>query len=379
MPRLHPQQATRGHRSIDTLDVHQLRFTQYRAVLLDQVRGGLAEHHPTRRGDRLHPLRHPDLLTDRGVTQRARTDLTGDHLTGIQSDPQLQIHTVTVSDLDGEPLGLLLNAQGRQTGANSVILQRHRRAEHRHDPVAGELVHRAAVTLHHRSGAVDQLGHDLAQPLRTRPPRRCPSNAPHRRTAPSPACTPPALAADVTGAPHSLQNLEFGGSSVPHGPHTPILWRSCHRLGHRGVFLNAPAIWCSPGADQPSRDPAAIPSVAHGNIVSPLVSRRMPYCPGDPFHRLSVWDTGRGRNCRTPGAHHRSMHRSVTVWGWSCELARRTTERLSDRGGANRRLGTVVARSSAQADRHRVERDAVRLRRGIPPQRRFARGRRAER
>ena len=39
--------------------------------------------------------------------------------------------------------------------------------------------------------AVDQLGHDLAQPLRTRPPRRCPSNAPRRRTAPSPACTPP--------------------------------------------------------------------------------------------------------------------------------------------------------------------------------------------
>ena len=23
----------------------------------------------------------------------------------------------------------------------------------------------------------------------------------------------------VTGAPHSLQNLEFGGSSVPHDPH----------------------------------------------------------------------------------------------------------------------------------------------------------------
>ena len=36
--------------------------------------------------------------------------------------------------------------------------------------VAGELVHRAAVPLHHRRAAVDQLGHDLAQPLR--PDRR---------------------------------------------------------------------------------------------------------------------------------------------------------------------------------------------------------------
>jgi 2-methylcitrate dehydratase len=48
-----------------------------------------------------------------------------------------------------------------------VILQRHRRAEQRHDPVAGELVQRAAVAAHHRSGPVNQRGHDLAQPLRT--------------------------------------------------------------------------------------------------------------------------------------------------------------------------------------------------------------------
>ena len=42
-----------------------------------------------------------------------------------------------------------------------------RRTEHGHDAVAGELVHRAAVALHHRGRTVDQLGHDLAQPLRT--------------------------------------------------------------------------------------------------------------------------------------------------------------------------------------------------------------------
>ncbi len=48
-----------------------------------------------------------------------------------------------------------------------MVLQRYRCAEHRHDAVAGELVHRAAVALHHRRAAVGQVGHDLAQPLRT--------------------------------------------------------------------------------------------------------------------------------------------------------------------------------------------------------------------
>ena len=33
--------------------------------------------------------------------------------------------------------------------------------------VTGELAHRAAVALHHRRRTVDQIGHDLAQPLRT--------------------------------------------------------------------------------------------------------------------------------------------------------------------------------------------------------------------
>jgi hypothetical protein len=48
-----------------------------------------------------------------------------------------------------------------------VILQCQRRTEHRHDPVAGELVDSAAVSLHNPSRTVDQLGHDFAQPLRT--------------------------------------------------------------------------------------------------------------------------------------------------------------------------------------------------------------------
>ena len=166
MPFLHAQQPLGRDGLIGTLDLNQLRLAESRCAF-NQSRGGRAEHHPTRRSDRLHPLSHPHLLTDGGVTERARTDLTGDHLTRVQAHPQLQVHTVAVLDLDGKPLRLLLHTQRRQAGANGVVLQRHGRAEHRHDPVAGELVHRAAVPLHHRRRTVDQFGHDLAQPLRT--------------------------------------------------------------------------------------------------------------------------------------------------------------------------------------------------------------------
>ena len=48
-----------------------------------------------------------------------------------------------------------------------MVLQRHRRAEDSHDAVTGETADRAAVPLNHHCRTVDQIGHDLAQPLRT--------------------------------------------------------------------------------------------------------------------------------------------------------------------------------------------------------------------
>jgi hypothetical protein len=56
-------------------------------------------------------LRHAHLLTDSGVTERSSTDFTGYHLTGVKSHPQLEVHTVALSDVDGKSLRLLLNAQ----------------------------------------------------------------------------------------------------------------------------------------------------------------------------------------------------------------------------------------------------------------------------
>ena len=57
------------------------------------------------------------------------------------------------------------------------------------------------------------------------------------------------VAAGAMGAPHSLQNREFGGSSVPHDPHTMA------------------AAVMSRGR----------PTAVHVDIVSPLASPHTPY------------------------------------------------------------------------------------------------------
>ena len=114
----HAKQPTGHHRRVTALDVDHLGFIQKGGVL-DQSRSGRTEHHPTRRSDRLHPLGHPDLLTDGGVTQSTRTDLTSDHLAGVQAHPQPQLDTVALLDVDRKPLRLLLYAQRRQAGAKA--------------------------------------------------------------------------------------------------------------------------------------------------------------------------------------------------------------------------------------------------------------------
>ena len=55
-----------------------------------------------------HPLRHPHLLTNSGVTQSARADLASDHLPH-SGPPAAHLHTVAVVDSDGDPLRFLLN------------------------------------------------------------------------------------------------------------------------------------------------------------------------------------------------------------------------------------------------------------------------------
>src|SRR6516225_9514171 len=73
------------HRLLGTLDADHLGITQQHSAV-DQTGCRFAEHHPTRRRHRLHPLGHTYLLADRGITQRPRADFTCDDLARVQAD-----------------------------------------------------------------------------------------------------------------------------------------------------------------------------------------------------------------------------------------------------------------------------------------------------
>ena len=65
----------------------------------------------------------------------------------------------------------------------------------------------------------------------------------------------------------------------------------------------------------PSRDPAAVPSIPHVNMVSPLVNRRVPYRPGDRSIGYQYGGTA------VPRGHTIVVRRSVTVClGWCSQL-----------------------------------------------------------
>jgi hypothetical protein len=72
--------------------------------------------------------------------------------------------TIEEGHLDRQPVGILLDGRRGHTRAKSLILQRDWGAEQRHHPVAGVL-HGSAVAAGHRRRPLQQLGHDLAQPL----------------------------------------------------------------------------------------------------------------------------------------------------------------------------------------------------------------------
>ena len=155
------QQAAGRRRLVGALYLNQFRLAE-RSHNIHESRGGQAEHHPAWGRRRLHSLRHSDMLADGRVTQSARTDFTGYHLTGVQADTNGEFNAVATVHPRGNDLSRLLDPQRSKTRPHRMVLQRHRRAENRHDPVAGEFVHRAAVALHHRTREIHKLGHDLA-------------------------------------------------------------------------------------------------------------------------------------------------------------------------------------------------------------------------
>src|SRR5262249_18399122 len=115
---------------------------------------------------------------------------------------------------------------------------------------------------------------------------RSPSNAPHRRTAPSPAC--PRRVSLLPTPPHRIPNRtsRFPAARY-HTMSTPILSSSWHRLGPRGMPLEA----------KRSRHVAvAIPEVrvSRGIVVSPRPQSWQPQQPDLTYHQtLFGW---RGRS-----------------------------------------------------------------------------------
>ena len=160
------QQASRRNRAFGALDRDRLRFAEHDNVF-DKPRGRLAEHHSARRRCRLHPLRHADLLADRRVGACTRTDFPRDDFPRVQTDPKQQFDSVAIRDVERELLRLHLKVHSGEAGPKGMVLQRNWGSEHRHDAVTGELVDCACVPLHHGSCVLDQLRHDLAQPLGT--------------------------------------------------------------------------------------------------------------------------------------------------------------------------------------------------------------------
>ena len=97
---------------------------------------------------RLEPLREDDRLAGReGLSRRrvARQDLAGgDADPDAQPDAELPLHLLV------ESLPLLPQLHRRADGSERVVLVQRRDSEDRHDGIADELLHRAAVSLERR-------------------------------------------------------------------------------------------------------------------------------------------------------------------------------------------------------------------------------------
>ena len=129
------------------------------------------------------------------------------------------------AQLVGEAAQLLAQVERRVAGALGVILVRDRRAEQRHDPVAGVLVHRALEAVHAVGQDLEEAVEDRGAAPRGRASRRGPSSPSRPRTGPSPACARPRAPSARSGSCRpgvsgcSCRARASGEPSVP--PHSP--------------------------------------------------------------------------------------------------------------------------------------------------------------
>ena len=123
-------------------------------VALDEPRRVLGETDVPRFGQRLHALRQADRVPLRRVVHAQIVADPADHdLARVEADAHPERDAVPHAHLVGIFAHGVAQVQRRVAGALRVVLVRDRRAEERHDAVAGVLVHRALE-------AMDAVGED---------------------------------------------------------------------------------------------------------------------------------------------------------------------------------------------------------------------------
>ena len=100
-------------------------------------------------GQRFHALRQADGVSLRGVVHaQVVADLADDDVARVEADAHAERHAVLHAHVVGVLAHGIAQMQRRVAGAMRVVLVRDRRAEQRHDAVAGVLVHRAFEAMH---------------------------------------------------------------------------------------------------------------------------------------------------------------------------------------------------------------------------------------
>ncbi len=113
-------------------------------------------------GERFHPLRQADGVALRGVVHvEIVADLADHHLARVEADARREADTMFALHLGGVARNRIAQVQRRVAGAARVILVRDRRAEQRHDAVAGELVDEALEALDPVGEDLEKAVHDL--------------------------------------------------------------------------------------------------------------------------------------------------------------------------------------------------------------------------
>ncbi len=156
-------QPVRRDRLVLALQRHRLdRLGCYR-VAQEAVRG-LANQDLAGLGGLLEPGGHVDGVP--GYQRLPGRRIPRHHLAGVQAGPGEDGDPPVPLQVSVQAFQPLLHLEGGSHGAKGVVLVKGRDAEHRHDGISDELLHRPAVRFKGRLHLLEVASHDLAERLR---------------------------------------------------------------------------------------------------------------------------------------------------------------------------------------------------------------------